>query len=201
MKSMLFSVIAAVKTRRLNDTRGRPPSSPGDFNQATLNLPVILLQGPNATEDHLQYHQKLLLFCSLVHEFKPTKAGLLLMDYFPPSSASFLSLLMWGFKKTHNNPKSLVYVELWRKLKHMKETCARDATVWWKPLGRCFMRELVQKPRENWRAEIWAPETVGRGWLQTAIKSQFAKQRGRQRSRGVVFIRWQKLDVHRNTFL
>lgn len=120
---------------------------------------------------------------------------------------TFLPLLLlsshcscWGLKN-NNNPKSLVYVELRRKLKHMNETRARDATVWWKPLGRSFMRALVQKPEENERAEIWAPETLGRYWLQTAVKSQFGKQRGRKRSQGVVFIRWQKWDVQRNTFL
>lgn len=67
MKIMQLSVISAVKRRRLNDTRGWPSPSSGDYNQPTLNLSVTLLQRPDTTEDHLKYPKNL-------------------HDYFPPSA-------------------------------------------------------------------------------------------------------------------
>lgn len=55
MEIIQFSVMSAVKTRRLNDTRGWPPPSSEDYNQPTLNLSVTRLQRPDPTEDHPKY--------------------------------------------------------------------------------------------------------------------------------------------------
>lgn len=81
---------------------------------------------------------------------------------------TFLPLLLLSshcscgvFKKNHNNPKSLVYVELWRKLKHMKETCVRDATVWWKTFGLLLYERVSSEAQRKLKSRDMSSRDCG----------------------------------------